>query len=95
MTISNVHLFPGVKPKEATTLDAPNIGLVAMLKEALVMAEAGRLQSFIGSGFTCDHQRLCLRADPVDSMYVPMLGAIELDKQEYLGRLARRMDLFA
>lgn len=65
----------------------PNSALVKVLRDALELAESGMLQSFIGTGWLADGNRVSTVADFHDNVYA-MLGAIEMLKQEYLARHA-------
>lgn len=63
----------------------PNEGLVKALRELLAMAEDGRLQSYIGTGFSSDGLRVSTWADHHDDIY-QMLGSLEWLKAEYIHR---------
>lgn len=66
-------------------LGAPSPELVAMLKDLLAMAETGELQSFVGTGFTTDKQRVAVWADHHPDTY-QMLGAVAWLQAEYVRR---------
>lgn len=83
MTGNVKTLFPGAKnPVDATK---PNQELIAILKDALEMAESGQLQSFYGTGFTPDGLRSALWCDTEENVY-QVLGAMESMKLELLAR---------
>lgn len=78
--MSNVRALPGVKePDEASK---PNEGLIGALRQLLAMAESGQLQSYIGTGFTCDGLRVATWGDHHDDKY-QMLGALAWLQHEY------------
>lgn len=81
MTDNVTPLHSGIR----TPTSEPNSALVKMLRDALAMAEDGRLQSFIGTGWLADGNRVSTVADFHQNVYA-MLGAIEMLKQEYLAR---------
>lgn len=66
-------------------LGAPNEQLIAMLKDVLAMAETGELQSFVGTGFTTDKQRVAVWADYHPDVY-QMAGAVTWLQAEYIRR---------
>lgn len=63
----------------------PNEGLVKALRELLIMAEDGRLQAYIGTGFLADGLRISTWCDFHDDTY-QMLGSLEWLKVEYVRR---------
>lgn len=77
--MSNVRALPG----SVAPTSEPNTALVQMLRDMLVMAEDGRLRSFIGTGFCADGARLAMWADAHPNVY-EMLGAIAWLQAEYL-----------
>lgn len=85
--MSNVHTLPGTLNPIAMP---PNEHLVKALKDLLVMAESGTLQSYIGTGFTNDSMRVSTWCDFHDDVY-QMLGSLEWLKSEYVDRHAYRL----
>jgi len=84
--MSNVRPLPGLpNPEDAAK---PNPELIQVLREALAMAESGQLQSYVGTGWTCDGLRLSTWADHHQDQY-QMLGAIEWLKAEWIERRTR------
>lgn len=67
----------------------PNSQLIAVLKDVLAMAERGELQSFIGTGFTAEGQRLATWCDANPNVY-EMLGALSWLQHEYVQRQTER-----
>lgn len=63
----------------------PNEALIDALEQLLAMAKSGQLQSYIGSGFTCDGLRVSTWCDFHDDVY-QFLGSMEWLKAEYLER---------
>lgn len=63
-------------------LPTPNQDLVAGLEELAAMARSGLLQSFIGTGFTSDCQRVIHWSD------------FHIDRCQMLGSLAWLQDLY-
>ncbi len=59
--------------------------LIAVLRETLARAEAGELESFIGTGFLADGGRLAVWADNHDNFY-EMLGALVALQSEFNDR---------
>jgi hypothetical protein len=81
--MSNVLAMPGFRtPDEARQ---PNEKLIAVLRDALGMAESGQLQCFIGTGFTHDGLRLATWCDDHNDIY-QMLGSIAWLQAEYIHR---------
>lgn len=85
--VSNVAALPGCR----TPTSGPNGALISALRNALARAEAGELQSFIGTGFNADGTRLALWADLHENVY-EMAGAITWLQAEYLHRHAEAKD---
>lgn len=80
--MSNVcPLHDGISAPER----APNESLVQALESLLEMARDGRLQSYIGTGFTQDGLRVSTWCDHHDDIY-QMLGSLEWIKAEYVHR---------
>lgn len=79
--VTNVRALPGVQVPSSE----PNPQVVGMCRKLLDMAEDGRLQSFVGTGFTADGARLALWADTHGNVY-EMLGAIGWLQHEYVNR---------
>ena len=78
----NVLPMPG---REAPTVQ-PNADLVRELEFVLAEARAGKLQSFLGTGFTGDGSlRYTLWCDSHDDVY-QMLGALAWLQHEYVER---------
>ena len=63
----------------------PNEVLIDALEQLLAMAKSGQLQSYIGSGFTCDGLRVSTWCDFHDDVY-QVVGSMEWLKAEYLER---------
>ena len=77
----NVKALPGCKAPTAE----PNQALIRGMRDLLQMAEDGRLQSFIGTGFMADGARLSSWFDAHPNVY-EMLGSIAWLHAEYIGR---------
>lgn len=82
MADSNVISLFGERTPE---LGEPNAGLVRALTELLKMAESGRLQSLVGTGFTSEGNRLSVWFDGHPDVY-QMLGALAWLQHEYVER---------
>jgi hypothetical protein len=80
--MSNVTSLFGERPPQ---LGEPNEGLIRALRDMLAMAESGRLQSMIATGFTQEGNRLALWCDIHPNVY-EMLGAIAWLQHEYVHR---------
>jgi hypothetical protein len=80
---SNVVTLQGI-PK--TPGGTPNQTLIESLETVLMHARAGRLQSFIGTGFTEDGLRLTLWDDGEALDVYSMLGALTWLQHEYANR---------
>lgn len=77
----------GIKgPVPPALTGEPNEGLIAALRDVLEMAESGRLQSFIGTGFVAGGERLSIYGGPHPNVY-EMLGAINWLEHEYVARI--------
>lgn len=61
----------------------PCQSLIDAIKDLLEMAESGRLQSFVGTGFLADGMRVSVWADFHDNTY-EMLGSIAWLQAEYI-----------
>jgi hypothetical protein len=66
-------------------LAEPQDSLIKMLEGILEHAKSGRLQSFIGTGFTCDGCRLASWHATHGNVY-EMLGALSWLQHEYVAR---------
>ena len=80
--MTNVVSLSGNQPSQ---LGEPRQALIDALTDALEMAKAGRLQSFIGTGFTADGNRLACWGGHHENVY-EMLGAINWLEHEYVIR---------
>lgn len=60
-----------------------------MLEDLLAKAKDGTLQSFVGTGFIVDGQRLALWHDTHENVY-EMLGALAWLEREYVWRHAEQ-----
>ena len=81
---TNVVALPG----SAVPEQGPRPELVAMLRDVLAMAEDGRLQSFVGTGFCADGCRMSVFASVHPSGY-ELVGSIEFLKSEYMDRVTK------
>jgi hypothetical protein len=79
--VSNVQALPGSRVPSAE----PNPAIVDRIRALLEMAEDGRLQSFIGTGFCADGGRLSLWCDQHTNVY-EMLGSLAWLQAEYIHR---------
>lgn len=80
--MSNVKSLPGLRvPGHAE----PDPALIATIKGLLERAEAGELQSFIGTGFMADGCRISTWVDRHENVY-EMLGSIAWLQAEYVNR---------
>lgn len=84
---SNVVGLPGARADVAGKLP-PNQKLIAALEDVLAMAKDGRLQSFIGAGFTQDDMRVTTWCDYHTDVF-QMLGSLAWLQAEYLDRHTR------
>jgi hypothetical protein len=81
--MSNIRAMPGLRnPDDAAK---PDEGLICAIRQLLEMAESGQLQSFIGTGFTCDGLRAATWTDRHADRY-QMLGALAWLQHEYVHR---------
>lgn len=80
-----VHHFPGAEVP--ADFGAPNVALVEMLEEALTDARSGRLQSFVGAGFTVDGMRYSMVVESVPRNVYEMLGSLTWLQHEYVERV--------
>lgn len=80
----NVVALPGSTVQDA----GPRPELIASIRDLLAMAEDGRLQSFVGTGFCADGCRMAIFATVHPDVYA-MTGAIEFLKAEYMSRVAQ------
>ena len=67
----------------------PNTTLVAAIEQLLDLAKTGQLQSYIGTGFTCDGLRVSTWCNFHDNKY-EMLGSLEWIKAEYIDRTTEK-----
>lgn len=86
MTTGNIHALPGAHVPSTE----PNPDVVAVCRNLLAMAEDGRLQSVVGTGFCADGGRIGVWADAHANVY-EMLGAIAWLQHEYVHRNAGTM----
>lgn len=63
----------------------PQNALVRCLEEALELARDGKLQSFVGTGFTSDGERLSVWYDTHPDLF-QMLGSLAWLQHEYVDR---------
>jgi hypothetical protein len=63
----------------------PNELVIDAIRNLLSMAEDGRLQSYVGTGFTYDGLRVATWCDFHDNVY-EMLGSLEWLRAEYVDR---------
>ena len=77
----NVRSLPGVVVRS----DKPNELLIGALQNLLALAESGKLQSFIGTGFTADGLRAAVWCDFEQDVY-KMLGSLAWVQAEYIHR---------
>ncbi|WP_156041731.1 hypothetical protein [Bradyrhizobium sp. URHD0069] len=82
MAADNVVSITGSRPSQ---LGEPRQGLIEAIEDILAMAKSGRLQSFIGTGFTADGNRLACWGGHHENVY-EMLGAINWLEHEYVSR---------
>ena len=69
----------------------PNEGLIGALSDLLEMARSGQLQSFIGTGFVMDGNRVSVFGGPHGNVY-EMLGSIAWLEHEYVARVTGEVD---
>lgn len=82
--MTNVVGLDGKAPPPRLTGE-PNPSLIDALRDMLRMAESGELQSFIGTGFVADGNRLSIWFNNHPNVY-EMLGAIAWLEHEYVAR---------
>lgn len=80
--LPNVVALPGV----VVPTNDPKPALVKVMRDLLEMAESGRLQVFIGTGWMADGNRITAWGGVHDNVY-EMLGAIEWMREEYVDRI--------
>jgi len=78
--VSNVTALPGCRVPS----QGPNGAVVEALRDLLSRAEAGELQSFIGTGFTQDGLRCAVWCDHAN--VYEMLGSLAWLQAEYVQR---------
>jgi len=89
MSDNIVSLFNRDDGSQPVTVNAvvsdvtPNPTTVKVLEKLLAMAQTGRLQTFIGTGFSDDNQRVSFINAAHDNVY-EMAGAIVWLQAEYL-----------
>ncbi len=81
--MSDVRALPGVIIPGTSE---PRADLVKFLRDMLAMAEAGELQSLVGTGFKADGMRLALFSYPDGHNTYEMLGALAWLQHEYVER---------
>lgn len=74
-------IHPGIRPPSGE----PSSALIKVLRDLFAMAEDGRLQSFVGTGWLADGNRVSIVADFHQNVY-EMLGALESLKVDYIKR---------
>lgn len=79
--MSNVTTMPGVR----TPSDKPNEAVVETMRKLLAVAESGELQSFIGTGFMANGDRMSVFATDHPNVF-EMAGAIAVLQNEYMRR---------
>jgi hypothetical protein len=84
--LSKVTALPGCKTPDA----GPNQVLIEVLRNALARAEAGELQSFIGTGFTVDGAVMTLWCPHNPNIY-ETLGALAWLQHEYVDRVTEKV----
>lgn len=80
-----VVALPGIK----VPTNEPSPALVKMLRDMLELAESGRLQCIIATGFLADGGRLTAWGGSHPNVY-EMLGAIEWMREEYVDRIKKQ-----
>lgn len=75
----------------STKAGVPRPELIEALEGALAMAKSGKLQSFAGTGFTDDHQRLTMWADYHENI-IEFYGALCWLAPEYVNRTTEKID---
>jgi len=68
----------------------PNPALVQAIKDILVDAESGRLQSFYAAGFLSDGLRMSAILDRHGNVY-EVIGSIEMLKHDYINHHTERL----
>lgn len=81
--MTNIVTMPGVNRESIT--GEPSEMVIAICRDLLEMAEDGRLQSMVGTGFLADGSRIGIWADAHTNVY-EMLGAINWLEHEYVER---------
>lgn len=80
-----VVALPGIK----VPTNEPSPALVKMLRDMLELAESGRLQCIIATGWLADGARITAWGGVHDNVY-EMLGAIEWMREEYVDRIKKQ-----
>lgn len=84
--MSKVVGLNGQAPPPALTGE-PSEALIEMLEDTLEMARSGQLQSFIGTGFVKDGNRLAVWGPDHLNVY-EMMGSLAWLQHEYAARVA-------
>lgn len=71
--------------QQVPELGEPIDSLIATLENVLELAKAGRLQSFVGTGFTADGCRMAIWHATHGNVY-EMLGSLAWLEHEYVAR---------
>lgn len=79
--MSNVVALGAMPPQAGE----PQAALVSCLEDALALAKEGRLQSFVGTGFTSGGDRLTVWFDTHPDVF-QMLGSLAWLEHEYVSR---------
>ena len=91
MTAEVRELFTGqVRP---TPSEEPNQDLVSLLEDALSEARAGRLRSFIGTGFTSDGMRYSIFCEAGVRNVYSTLGGLAWLQHEYVQRVEQEIEM--
>ena len=88
LNIRKTEQMTNVKPLHSgiqVVSKEPNAELIKALDDLLALAKSGELQSFLGTGFDINQNRISMWCDFHINKY-EMLGAVEFLKTEWLDR---------
>lgn len=71
-------------------LGEPNQGVIGAIEKLLEMAKSGQLQSFIGTGFTAQSERVSIWSGHHPNVH-EMLGALAWLQHEFVDRVTKNI----
>ncbi len=85
----NIFVFPGAQRPVDSVNPEPNKELIHLLGILVEHAKSGKLQNFIGCGFTAQNERMALWVNTHPDVY-SMLGSIAWLEHEYVYRVTQK-----